>query len=209
MRTMDVATVVEQAELLSRPVVYLAPTHEGDQVGLWWGPSRRDDHCWLSLDCTLLPELGLPEGALEVAWHAASQSGSASVALAQRPVESAHLLRALRSRSLPPIEALFRFGSDLIGDWLDSCGWQRDWAYNDNFPDGVARQYLRLFEQDHPMYSDSAWVAIGGWHFPWPDGDWHSLLQDRLLVTTYRDSEPWLEVWATADDLLQVKARTT
>ena len=215
MRRMDVATLVEQAELLSRPAVYLSPTHEGDQVGVWWGPSHgsgeHNDNCWLSLDCVLLPELGFSKGALEVVWHAHSGTGSAAVAasVAQRPAALAHPLRALRGRSLPPIDALFRFGSDVIGRWLETCGWQRDWGYNDNFPDGLARQYLHLFEQEHPLYTDSAWVVVGGWHFPWPDGDWASRLQDRLVVTTYRDSEPWLEVWATTDDLLQVKARTT
>ena len=211
---MDLAKLIEEAESLSRPVTYLVPAGASDRVGFWWGPSPGSrvlvDRVWLALDCTLVPELEIPVGILQLSFDSASGSASATIADSW-PSRSgpAQPLRPVPGRSLPPMDALFRLGSDAIGQWLEARGWQRDWGYNSNFPDDVARQYEQVFEERHPLYTDSVWATVGGWHFPWPDGDWDDRLHDTLLVTTYRDSEPWLEIWATADDGLQALARIT
>ncbi len=40
-----------------------------------------------------------------------------------------------------------------------------------------------------PLYSASdAYAVLGGWHFPWPDGDWHELIDEQLLIFTLRES---------------------
>lgn len=40
---------------------------------------------------------------------------------------------------------------------------------------------------------------LGGWHMPWPEGDWVELIDRPLLVFTFEESEPWVEVWKWDD----------
>ena len=113
------------------------------------------------------------------------------------------------ARSLPPIDAVFRFGSEAVHTWLRELGWQPDWGYNSNFKDGApVEDYERLYQSECPLYSGGAFAVLGGWHFPWPDGDWEELLSRPLLVWTLADSEPWVEVWDGADGM-QVIQRIT
>ena len=51
-------------------------------------------------------------------------------------------------------------------------------------------------------------AVLGGWHFPWPDGDWGELVERPLLAWTFEDSEPWVEVWGDGKGF-QVKQRIT
>jgi hypothetical protein len=78
--------------------------------------------------------------------------------------------------------------------------WQPDWGWNDNFkdPDPVLK-YDSLVQSELPLYSGGAHAVLGGWHFPWPDGDWEELIDHPLLVWTFEDSEPWVEVWGNED----------
>jgi hypothetical protein len=59
------------------------------------------------------------------------------------------------------------------------------------------------------MYWDRAYATLGGWHFPWPDDDWRDLVDNTLLVQTYMDSEPWIEVWQEPSGELKVIERIT
>lgn len=43
--------------------------------------------------------------------------------------------------------------------------------------------------------SEGIHAVLGGWHFPWPDGDWEELIDRRLIAWTLADSEAWVEVW--------------
>ena len=36
---------------------------------------------------------------------------------------------------------------------------------------------------------------LGGWHMAWPEGDWDELIDKQLIVWTFAESEPWIEVW--------------
>jgi hypothetical protein len=71
---------------------------------------------------------------------------------------------------------------------------------------------VRIVRQCHsnlsPFYSGSAHAVLGGWHVPWPDGDWDELAERPLLVWTLEDSEPWVEVWADGKGF-EVKQRIT
>jgi hypothetical protein len=213
--SMNIDLLTSEADKLSRLVTCLVPDKTGDIVGIWWGAEsdqhKEDVPYWLALDGAALPTLGIASKFLVVSVDHSSLSGVATV-LDSAPRDSTRKgrpLYAVAARSLPPIDAVFLFGSDEVDTWLAECSWQRDWEYNDNFPDPVARHYEELFQLQHPLYTNSAWAAVGGWHLPWPDGDWRERLNDRLLVTTYRDSEPWLEVWATAHADLEVAYRIT
>ncbi len=56
-------------------------------------------------------------------------------------------------------------------------------------------KYLPVWQSNCPLYTNEAAAVLGGWHFPWPDGDWEELQNKPLLVWTIDDSEPWVEVW--------------
>jgi hypothetical protein len=54
-----------------------------------------------------------------------------------------------------------------------------------------------------------AYATLGGWHMGWPDDDWHDLLDAKLLVHTYMDSEPWVEAWQLPFGAMKVIQRIT
>ena len=58
-----------------------------------------------------------------------------------------------------------------------------------------------------PGYHTSC--RLGGWHFPWPDGDWFDLLTKTLLIWTFEGAEPWIEVWADQAGELHLIERIT
>lgn len=120
-------------------------------------------------------------------------------------------LYAHDARVLPPIDAVFAHGSGVIGEWIESLGWERSERYNDNFKGrDIVDKYERLWQQEHPLYLGSdIYAALGGWRFPMPDPDWHDLIDDQLMVFTLRDSEPWIEAWRTRAGDFRVIQRNT
>ena len=63
-------------------------------------------------------------------------------------------------------------------------------------PDLDNEEYSRRWQQSCPVCNPEDVVAVlGGWHFPWPDGDWEALRERDLLVCTLENAEPWVEVW--------------
>ena len=145
-------------------------------AGLWGGegvvcaPSGSFRH-WISVDCRFLPEgFGTSTGVLSVYTNEDDYlSGFAayeSTACIQNPGRRA--LFAHFGRSLPPPEAM-------------------------NAEDD--EEYRCLWESNCPIFSNEIVAVLGGWHFPWPDGDWEPLRDQRLLVWTLVEAEPWVEVW--------------
>jgi hypothetical protein len=79
---------------------------------------------------------------------------------------------------------------------LRANNWQPDWGYNDNFRDkSPAETYERAYQNQLPLFNGSAHAVLGGWHMAWPEGDWNELADKRLIVWTFAESEPWVEVW--------------
>jgi|GEM_PF-1411517 len=57
-------------------------------------------------------------------------------------------------------------------------------------------EYLQHWLGNCSIYTLDGTVAVlGGWHFPWPDGDWEELASHQLLAMTIENSEPWVEAW--------------
>jgi hypothetical protein len=50
---------------------------------------------------------------------------------------------------------------------------------------------------------------LGGWHEPWPENDAYDDEPGRLVLWTFKNSEPWLEVWQRPSGQLEVVARIT
>ena len=223
--------LVAEAALLSRRCVHLvaASSAVGRPVAVWGGEPRAaasgTTRHLLSVDLTRLPSIdtnGLATlGARVVTLLGRMGNGNASVVLDD--AGSARILAgndggvalaALEATSLPPLDALFRFGSARVQDWLRSHGWLDATgvpdAYNANFPDAApAASYEAYWQERHPLYAGGVHAIVGGWHFPWPDGDWAERLEDELLLWTLAEAEPWIELWRSAAGTLNVRERIT
>jgi hypothetical protein len=218
---MLVDQLLEEAQHLARPCTLLVPQADTESVAAIWGgpgivlPSGDTQLHRITIDCRFLPsDFQDLAGCMSVYYTEDDQvrdpvryDTTATLPTTSHPGIN---LYPQRTKSLPPIEALFRFGSPVIQDWLLANRWQPDWEYNDNFPDrAIANAYNRIYQAQNPFYTGAAFAVLGGWHFPWPDGDWDDLLQQRLIIWTFEDAEPWLEVWRTNNDQFQLKARIT
>ncbi len=188
------AQLVAEGRALARPCAWLAPARGADQaVGAWGGDPEGPLQPILTLfgACSTFLERG-EDLRLEVA------SGSARARRLVPGVASPKgsvALGARLERCLPPIDEVFRFGSEHVGRWLNDLGWRRDCRYNDNFPDrDAAEAYLREWEESHPLYSSECWAMVGGWPFPWPEDD-VTRAPDEFVAMTIRDAEPWIELW--------------
>jgi len=80
-----------------------------------------------------------------------------------------------------------------------------------NFRDkAVTRRYWDVLEKEFPMFFESdVFAMLGGWHFPGQDDDWEELMDEHLMVLTFRDSEPWVEAWRLRTGEFKVLRRIT
>jgi hypothetical protein len=200
--------LIAEGEHLAKQCVLLTSNGvEQEFAAVWRGPGivpapPGPYRHWLTIDCRFLPRgIGPSLGCLSVYTDEESCEGGAAVHGSSQKLERTEdgkPLYAHEARSLPPIDAIFRFGSERVQQWLRKHNWSPEWGHNDNFGDPVpVNEYERAYQSQCPLYSDGTFATLGGWHFPWPDGDWVELLNEQLLVWTVRDSEPWVEVWNT------------
>lgn len=112
------------------------------------------------------------------------------------PIVSARPLYRFNAESLPPIDAVFRFGSAAIDKYIQEYGWEKDWGFNNNFKGTLAHEYEREWSKQCPLYTGGVVAVEGGWHMPWPEDDWNDFLDSELLLWTFEESEPWVEVFS-------------
>ena len=227
--------LLAEAERLVRPCIHLeGPDAHGAPVAAVWGgeappsvPTARRH--LVSIDVAQFPSAepavreGFPARCLTL--YMSDAGGEVALALAdvdlatlldsgRRPNRGGVPLVARDARSLPPLDAVFRFGSSRVRAWLQRCGWLdgsgMPYEYNDNFPDTEPTvAYQRHWQAAHPLYAGQVLVVVGGWHVPWPDGDWAERLEDRLLLWTLGESEPWVELWRSRRGTLEIRERIT
>jgi hypothetical protein len=100
--------------------------------------------------------------------------------------------------SIPPCEGLAVHGSDLVRRWLDGGGSRE-----------VTETYDREYQQRCPLYRDDVYVVLGGWHGFWADMDAYDEEKGRLVLWTFQDAEPWVEVWLDEGGRLKTVRRIT
>ena len=224
---MTFAELVAEAQRLARRCLHLVAvsTHDAPPVAVWGGAgppaSRNSGRHWLTVSSARLSPVDgqrLPGGSLTV--RVSARGGRATVETASDDILPALLgdgsatpLVARDEISLPPLDAVFRFGSPRVRAWLESLGWIENdvpYPYTDAFPQSEpTAEYERYWQQRHPFYTGGVHAIVGGWHMPWPDGDWSERLADRLLLWTLADAEPWVELWLTAEGVVQIRERIT
>ncbi|MCI0638407.1 MAG: hypothetical protein L0Y72_23840 [Gemmataceae bacterium] len=219
----------EESYRLGRPCVWLREQGpEDDFAAVWGGPSqvsapKGDYRHWLTIDCWSFKEflhrkgvkIGPPAGCLSI--YTDDDGGGVAVHDPKAKLNDkagGKKLFAHPGSNAPPIDAIFLLGSPAVQNWLKSMKWKPEWGYNNNFKDKKpVEKYEREFQKMCPIYGNGlhgmpVYAMLGGWHFPWPDGDWLKLVKRPLLVTTFEDSEPWVEVWGSGKGF-EVKQRIT
>lgn len=193
---MDTKAFTEEAKRLARPCVRYARSGpsapdaywHGDLQGLWTSIRRGED--WLNVQLN-------------------SDCIGGSVELSARPATSVTPLFAQSDISLPPVDAIFYLGSDAVGDYLLKHDWPRNEPLNGNFPDPVPGEYEKnAWKGNCPVFRQDETLVTGGWHMPWPDGDWYDYIDAELVAWTLRDAEPWVEIFKRGDEYI-VKQRCT
>jgi hypothetical protein len=110
--------------------------------------------------------------------------------------------------SFPPFEAVCLYGGPAVARWLSSLGLER-FQYSEARSQHVAEEYEQEFMRRAPFYMEGVDVIVGGWHMIWPDDDFYLPREMRLLATTIRDAEPFLEVWLSDIGNVSIKDRIT
>jgi hypothetical protein len=209
---MTVEELVAEGRRLQRRTLLLLEIGSGTPAAVWYGPGKpdtEDSHrCWLSVDAQQVPGFE-GKGWLSVFTHKKSTGGR--VERGDKPWHAqGQELYAHEIEILPPLEAVTLRGSPAVEAWLTEHRWRREAPLNRNFKGWpIAEGYEKIAQREHPLYGGEAYATLGGWHLPWPDEKWSGLVNTRLVVQTYKDSEPWVEVLQMEDGMLRVRQRIT
>ena len=214
---MTTEQIIAEGRRLQRSCFFLRPEGSGDIAAIWydWNLQSRklnSHRPLISLDTRVIPQNSTQmSGFATVFVDEAKCTGGCVEILSSWPKIPGTSLYAHAANILPPIDAVFALGSESIGAWLCENNWTRKERYNENFRAAeIVKPYLELWRREFPIFFDSdIYAAIGGWHLPGQDSDWHDLLDERLMVLTFREAEPWVEVWRMRTGQFKVIQRTT
>ena len=159
---MTLEQLIAEGRKLQRPCNFLRPEGVGPVAAVW---HERDDdeiertghHCWLTVTAASVP--GLPEprsGYLSISTDEQACQGCRISTVFSWPERGGVPLYAQPVFVLPPIDAVFARGSEAVGDWIHSLGWERTCRYNDNFKDAqTVLEYERVWMEEFPPYTSS------------------------------------------------------
>lgn len=209
--------LIAEGRKLEHACAFLRPVGTGPVAAIWherdvWEEDVTGERCWITFDARQTPGLSDPiAGYVSVFTNEETCEGGRVEIAETWPSRTGTELYAHVASVLPPIDAVFAFGSEAVEKWIRSLAWERGWAYNNNFKGReVVEEYERVWQRDFPLYFRSdIYAVLGGWHVPWPDGDWDELHQGQLMLFTLRDSEPWVEAWRTRNGEFRVIQRIT
>lgn len=211
---MTVDELIAEGRRLQRRTILLTSEGCGDPAAVWYGhhydQEAPDGHrCWISVDASSVPSFDGRDWLSIFTDDRSCQGGRVDMSSAPLKGDGV-LLYPKEIVVLPPIEAVIARGSTVVERWLADNKWQRDWRYNLNFRDrAIVEKYEAVERRENPLYWKGAYATLGGWHMGWPDDDWHDLLDAKLLVHTYMNSEPWVEAWQLPSGEMKVIQRIT
>lgn len=195
--------LLEEGHRLVKPCAQL--TREGtDYCAVWGGmgvvPLRdaRFRH-WISVASRAVPgEHGLT-GCFSV--YTNQEDRATGLVLVNRhatlpPVPDGIKLYAQRATCFPPLDAIFRYGSTAVQNWLRTNQWQPEWGYSPQFRDHrITAPCAAAYQQQLDLKGSAIDAVLGGWPMTWRLGDWDERPECQLLLWTWRDSPPWIELW--------------
>lgn len=198
---------------LRRKCIYLREPQSGERiVGIWGGSavvreSSADCIHWCSLDCSLFSHITHKlTGWLSIFRKPGFQDWSfKNDQLNFDPqISNGILLAAFFADSLPPPAAVLIYGDDLLQQWFDK---------NDIFDErrflqtSLGTRYNEMYQKSCPLYQDTdVFIQIGGWHAAWGGMANYNEFGDQLMLWTFRDFEPWVELWPS-DSSFRIIAR--
>lgn len=194
---------------LQRRTVALTEEPSGETAAIWYGNRSRPDGCWLTIATRFIPSFS-GDGWLSVFTDDDECVGGRTEIVPKLLPSSGTSLFATEINVLPPVDVLYHRGPPAIRRWLGSHGYDPQWGFNDKFPGSEAvREYQSIWFRECPLYGDRVFATLGGWHLAWPDSDWADSIDRQLIVNTFMDSEPWVEVWREPSGILTVEQRIT
>lgn len=211
---MTVEELVAEGERLKRPCVLLKTEGAGEPIG-WWhhkpGNLASDRDPWITFDVQAVPGSERPNRTRYLTLLTSVEKPDGVLQPVDIPPEGLPLF-GQPIEVIAPIEAVFAFGNERVQAWLAANDWPRTERYNSNFRDSaLVESYQRQWFETYPIYCNNpnAYAALGGWHFPHAEDDWYELAEERLLILTVQDAEPWVEGWQRQDGQLGVIQRIT
>ena len=223
---MDADELIAEGRKLIRPSVYLEAEGDGPIAAYlhefkgipdeWEEEDDEEGEPWyflrITIDSRFIPGWeDQPQRFVQV-WFDAKEWSEGKVTMTETaPTNYTTALHARSVDSFPPIEAVFLFGSEKVKEWTKSNEWDQEWGYNDYFPPKHSgNPYIEIYIREDPLFHKSPpYAVLGGWHHQWPDDAFQDLIDDELLVTTYRESEPWVEAWKLRSGGYRVNQRIT
>jgi hypothetical protein len=205
--------LIDEGRRIQRRTVLLTPDGAAECAAIWYGKDQRKEsdlgcRCWLSVNGNFIPSRNAP-GWLSILTDDECKGGRIEVTTSAPKLDGVRLYPR-EIVVLPPIDAVVARGSSAVGQWLAENNWKREWRYNSNFRDrAIAEAYEVVERRENPLYWKGAYAVLGGWHVGWPDDDLNDLMDEKLLVQTFMDSEPWVEAWELRSGSFKVIQRIT
>lgn len=210
---MTTDTLVKEGRALARPSTFLTKEPLGPVAARWYPPNYDDYnktrvHCWLTVDARHIPGYCSQEPTFLTLFSHEGRQDDGRVEITKAwPREDGIPLYAHPVSVLPPIDAVFALGSPAIDVWLSSYRCKRTDNFLSSLKDVAVQEYEKLWEAESPYFLSEVYAVLGGWHMPWPEGDFKELLQDQLLIWTLQDPEPWVELWRKSSGEFRVVQR--
>ncbi len=211
---MNIDALIKEGEKLSRPCVVLREGLLNEQTAGFWGgasfPSSVAEH-WISIDCSWLKYIGVNiSGSLSVFHDSETDkwfvSNDPKISFRDKVLNGIPL-NGFIAASFPPLEALCLYGGDEIEKWIQSLG-KLQTDFDELHDSEIGKAYNREFQRRCPLYTGQADAVIGGWHMMWPESNSYDEHGSQIYIWTFRDAEPWLEIW-NQNNKLMVIDRTT
>ena len=208
--------LIAEGRKLQRDCNFLKPSGTDEPVAMWFESDPDDESItewrrWMTVRADALPNSKAPNSVYFSLYTNGCERGLLDFVDGWPPRDGIPLC-AHPVSVLPPIDAVFALGSEEIGTWLATNDWERNERYDSNFRDAtLVRQYQEVWFSEHPVFKNDpeVYAITGGWHLPGADSDWHDLVPAKLLVTTIRDNEPWVEAFELSDGDYKVIQRIT
>jgi hypothetical protein len=140
-------------------------------------------------------------------WSVPIYTDQISAPLSALEIRGGTPLYGHETTSFPPIEALCLYGGPIIDEWLSLEGLERT-DYDRAPYTKLGEKYFEAYGERCQLYAKGPAAVLGGWHAIWPDDDFYLPREMRLVLWTFRDAEPWIEVFERSPNL-PVRVRIT
>lgn len=202
--------IIAEGERLAKPSMLLdeKPSPTG-VMAYWRGQGRNgysgrpEDRHRMTFDCAWLAQQGIRVsgsiGLYDVhsGWRIPFVLDRVPSPLSDLGITGGTPLYGHEAMSIPPIEALCLYGGEPVERWLASQGLDRT-DYDAAFNTDVGKAYNRVYQDRCPFFWNGPAAVLGGWHTIWPDDDYYLPREMRLVLWTFWESEPWIEVFERA-----------